>query len=127
MVARASLPGFRLTFVHFDPQAKAGVCHLEAAPTEEAPGILWDEMGEPYTSRLFPGYKKVVIQVKKEDGSQQEAWTRVVEKPIGYLRPDRTYFDHVVKGAGESGFSQRYLKHLDELYTSLPSPARADT
>jgi hypothetical protein len=88
---------------------------------------MWDDLGEPYTSRLYPGYKKVVIQVRKEDGSEQEAWTRVVEKPIGYLRPDRTYFDHVVKGAGEFNLPQSYLKRLNQLFRSLPSPSKDET
>lgn len=119
-ITKARLPDYRLTFVFFARDADAGVCHLEQVAGTETLGVLW-ETNEQEQARDFPGYKTEHFRVYGEDGKQYQAWTRVVRKPLGYLRPAEEYFNRVLRGAVELGLPETYLEELNALYSSLPA------
>jgi hypothetical protein len=84
-----------------------------------------DRVSLDHYEGLHCGYETRDIRVRLEDGSRLAAFTYCATRIDPALRPFDWYLEHVLRGAREHGFSQRYIEWIAAIEcTADPDPER---
>lgn len=112
----ARLSGWRLTFTRDSPAWGGGVGHIEADPSSEVWGVLWD-LTEEHLAALDV-YEGIEVGAYVRDVVTVSFDRRDVEAqvyfavPRGYKKPSKKYMSALIRGAEAHGCPDDYLEQL---------------
>jgi gamma-glutamylcyclotransferase (GGCT)/AIG2-like uncharacterized protein YtfP len=123
VVGRASLADYALRFRGYGRDWAGAVGTVEPAPGSTVWGVLFDLTPAHYTTLDeyegydAPGaasnlYDRVLVSVRREDGSMVECLTYVI-RPLPEGLPSKAYRDTIVAGLRHHGLPSDYIASLE--------------
>ena len=125
-VARAILPNFEVRFNYMSEDYQTGVTGAEFAPGKLAYGVLYEIPHEEIEKKLdvvesVPEgyYYRQTVMVVNDNGELVQAECYHTTEPKGPYKSNRTYENHMLKGAKDHNLNPAYIRELEDLYNSL--------